>query len=80
MISFLWGGCDTFFQTNIAAIISALFPGKMEAFGVYRIFFALGTVTTIILNIALDGTAPWIFLAIIIGIQMFYSLVSIRVM
>jgi hypothetical protein len=29
VISVLWGGSDTFLQTNLGAIISALFPGQV---------------------------------------------------
>lgn len=29
IIAILWGGSDTFIQTNMGAIISALFPGKV---------------------------------------------------
>lgn len=80
VISFLWGGCDTFIQTNLGAVISALFPGKVESFSVFRIFFALGVVTTTLLNLALDGQPEWIFLVIVMAFQMFYSLISIKVM
>ena len=80
VISFLWGGCDTFIQTNLAAVISALFPGKVESFSVYRIFFSLGFVTTTIINLALEGQPEWIFLVIVIVFQMFYSLISIQIM
>jgi MFS family permease len=80
VISFLWGGCDTFIQTNMGAVISALFPGKVESFSVFRIFFALGVVTTVVLNLALDGTPLWIFLVIVMGFQMFYTLISIKVL
>lgn len=76
----LWGGSDTFLQTNLGAIISALFPGKVESFSVFRVFFALGTTTTIILNLALKDVDGWVFLVIVMAIQMFYSLVSINVM
>lgn len=80
VISFLWGGCDIFIHTNLGAIISSLFPGKVEAFGVFRIFFALGVVSTTLLNLALGGQPLWIFLVIVMVFQMFYSLVSIKVM
>jgi hypothetical protein len=79
-IAMLWGGSDTFLQTNMGAIISALFPGQVESFSVYRIFFALGTVTTIVLNLALDSVVAWVFLIIVLAITLFYTLVSINVM
>lgn len=80
VIAMLWGGSDTFLQTNLGAIISALFPGQVESFSVYRIFFALGTVTTIVLNLALQSVVSWVFLVILLGITLFYTLVSINVM
>jgi MFS family permease len=80
VIAALWGGSDTFLQTNLGAIISSLFPGQVESFSVYRIFFAAGTVTTIVLNLALDSVDYWVFLIIVMSVQMFYTLVSTKVM
>lgn len=52
-VSILWGISETFLQTNTGALIGKIFPGKVEAFSVFRVVFAFGTVTTIVLNIAL---------------------------
>jgi hypothetical protein len=64
----------------MGAVISALFPGKVESFSVFRIFNAFGVVTTVVLNLALNGSQLWIFLVIIMGFQMFYTLISIKVL
>jgi hypothetical protein len=32
-------------QANIGSIVSTVFPGKVEAFSVYRIFLAIGVVS-----------------------------------
>jgi MFS family permease len=68
-VSFLWGSAETFLQTNTGALIGIVFPGKVESYSVFRIIFAIGTVTTIVLNIALKDTPAWIFLTIVMTVQ-----------
>jgi MFS family permease len=80
VIAVLWGSSDTFLQTNLGAVVSALFPGQVESFSVFRIVFALGVVTTTVLNLVLDGVDYWVFLVIVMAVQMCYTLVSTRVM
>jgi hypothetical protein len=53
IVSIMWGASESFIQTNTGALIGIVFPGKVESFSVFRIFLALGTVLTILLNIAL---------------------------
>lgn len=72
-VSFLWGSSETFLQTNTGALIGIVFPGKVESFSVYRIIFAVGTVTTIILNITLKSAPAWIFLTIVMTVQVLTS-------
>ena len=67
--AFLWGISDNFLQTNTNAMIGILFPNKIEAFSVYRIFFAFGVCATLILTIALSNAPNWIFVIIILGMQ-----------
>ena len=57
-----------------------IFPGKVEAFSVFRIIFASGVVTTIILNIALDSLPGWVFLTVILVIQMLTSILATQIM
>jgi len=75
-VAFLWGSAETFLQTNTGALIGKLFPGKVEAFSAYRIIFALGVVSTIVLNIALKSAPAWIFLTIVMSVQVITNKVS----
>lgn len=59
-------------------MISKLFPGKVEAFSVYRVFFAIGVVSVLILNIALSSTPKYIFLTIIFVMQTIITGLSIN--
>ena len=79
-VSALWGIAETFLQTNTGALIGKVFPGKVEAFSVFRIVFAFGVVTTIILNIALDSLPGWVFLTLIIVIQMVTTGIATQIM
>jgi fucose permease len=76
VVAFLWGSAETFLQTNTGALIGMVFPGKVEAYSVFRIIFSLGTVTTIVLNIALKSTPAWVFLTIIMTVQVITSAIS----
>lgn len=63
-------------QTNTGALIGKLFPGKVEAFSAFRIIFALGVVSTIVLNIALKDAPAWIFLTIVMAVQVLTNKIS----
>jgi hypothetical protein len=56
-----------------------VFPGRVEAYSVYRVIFAIGTTTTIVLNIALKLIPPWVFLTIVIFVQVIMAAVSIQI-
>ena len=77
-VAFLWGSSETFLQTNIGALTGLIFPGKVEAFSVYRVIFALGTTVTIVLNVLLRNQPAWVFLTIVMTLQVFISIVSIQ--
>ena len=79
-VSALWGISETYLQTNTGALIGKVFPGKVEAFSVFRIIFAFGVVTTIVLNIALDSLPVWVFLTVILVIQMLTSILATQIM
>lgn len=76
--SFLWGASQNFLQTNTGGLISKIFPGKVEAFSVYRIFFSIGAVSVFLLGIALSQAPGYIYLSIIIGLQIIITMVSIN--
>lgn len=76
--AFLWGCSENFTQTNVNAVVGFLFPGKIEAFSVFRIFFALGVCSILLLNIALSSLDEYIFLSIILAIQTIMTGVSIN--
>lgn len=78
-VAFLWGSAETFIQTNTGALIGIVFPGKVEAFSAYRIVFAVGTTTTIVLNIALKSLEPWVFLTIVMMVQVITSYLANRI-
>jgi len=74
----LWGASESFLQTNTGALIGVIFPGKVESFSVFRIFIALGTVLTILLNIALEDAPQWIFITIVVMVQVIASITSVH--
>lgn len=76
--SFLWGCSETFLQTNTGGLISKVFPGRVEGFSVYRIFFALGVVFVLIINIVLSDYDPYIFLTIILVLQTLTTAISLN--
>lgn len=76
-VSFLWGASETFLQTNTGALIGIIFPGKIESYSVYRIVFSIGVTLTIVLNIALKDAPAWIFLTLVMAVQVFISRVSL---
>jgi MFS family permease len=80
VIAALWGGSDTFLHINLGAIVSALFPGRVESFSVYRIFNAIGVVTTIVLNLSLTSVDYWVFLLLVTVLAMVYTMVAVNVM
>ena len=79
-VSALWGISETYLQTNTGALIGKIFPGRVEAFSVFRIIFAFGVVTTIVLNIALDSLPGWVFLTVILVIQMITTVIATQIM
>jgi len=74
--SFLWGSSETFIQTNTGALISKIFPGRVESFSVFRIIFGLGVVFTILLSIALKEEPSYIFLTLVMVAQVLITGVS----
>jgi hypothetical protein len=76
--SFLWGASETFLQTNTGGLIATVFEGKVEGYSVYRIFFALGVVFVLLLNILLSGSDPYIFITIILALQTIVTAVSLN--
>jgi hypothetical protein len=56
-----------------------VFPGRVEAFSAYRIVFAVGTTMTIILNIVLQSYEPWVFLTIVMMVQVVTSYTSSKI-
>ena len=74
----MWGTAETFLQTNTGALISKVFPGKVEAFSVYRVFFSIGVVSVMLTGIALSDAPRYIFLGIIIVLQTIITGVSIN--
>lgn len=56
-----------------------MFAGRVEAYSVYRVIFAIGTTTTIVLNIALKSIPSWVFLTIVIFVQVIMAAVSIQI-
>ena len=79
-VSILWGISETFLQTNTGALIGKVFPGKVEAFSVFRVVFAFGTVTTIVLNLILESLDGWVFLSVVLAIQIFTTCLSTQIM
>jgi hypothetical protein len=57
-------------MTNTGSLIGLIFPGQVESFSVFRICFALGVVFTVLMNIALEAQPGWIFLTVVIGVQL----------
>ncbi len=74
----LWGISETFLKTNNDALISKIFPNKVEAFSVYRIFFSIGAVAVFVLGIALSQAPGYIYLIIIIVIKVIISILSLN--
>ena len=54
LVGVLWGVAEIFLMTNTAALVGKVFPGKVEAYSVFYVGFSFGTMTTVILNIALE--------------------------
>jgi hypothetical protein len=59
-------------------MIAQVFPGKVEAFSVYRVFFAIGVVFVLLINIALSGCDPYIFLTIVLVLQTITTAISLN--
>lgn len=76
--AFFWGSAENFLQSNTSALISKLFPEQVEAFSVYRIFFAIGVVSVLILNVALSEFESYIFLSIVVIMQIIITGISIN--
>ncbi len=74
----LWGIAETLLQANNGALISKIFPNKIEAFSVYRIFSTIGAVVVFVLVIALSQAPDYIFLIIIIFLQVIISILSLN--
>lgn len=56
-----------------------VFPGKVEAFSVFRVVFAFGVVFTVVLNIALEDVDHWVFLTVIFVVQTVTILISTQI-
>lgn len=76
--AFLWGSAENLLQTNTGGLIAKIFPGKVEAFSVFRIFFSIGVVTVLLCGIALSNAPGYIFLTIILVLQTIITGVSIN--
>ena len=79
-VAILWGASETYLQTNTGSLVGLVFPNKVEAFSVFRVVFACGVVTTIVLNIALQSFDGWVFLTVIIVIQLLTIGISTQIM
>ena len=76
--AFLWGCSENFAQTVVNALVGFLFPGKIEAYIVFKIFFATGVCSILLINIALSSVDDYIFLSIILTIQIIMTGVTIN--
>lgn len=76
--SFFWGVSENFLQTNTSALVSKIFPGKVEAFSAFRVFFSLGVVLILLLNVALSEVTGYIFVSIVLGLQVLITGVSMN--
>ena len=65
--AFLWGSSFNFTQSNIGALISKVFPGKVEAYSVFSIVNSFGSFAILWLEVILSSDL--IFLLIIAVIQ-----------
>jgi MFS family permease len=83
--SALWGISETFFQSNTGALISLEYKGKLEgklyyysAYSVFRIFFAIGVTSTLLINVILSKTdAPGeIFILLVLVFQMINNMAA----
>lgn len=74
----MWGSAETFLQTNTGGLISKIFPGKVEAFSVYRVFFSIGVVSVLLLGITLSNAPGYIFLTIVLVMQTIITGVAIN--
>jgi hypothetical protein len=79
-VAAFWGASETYLQTNTGSLVGLVFPNKVEAFSVFRVIFALGVVTTIVLNIALQSLPGWVFLSVVIVIQLLTIGISTQIM
>jgi len=79
-VAVLWGASETYLQTNTGSLVGLVFPNKVEAFSVFRVIFACGVVTTIVLNIALQSLPGWVFLSVVIVIQLLTIGISTQIM
>ena len=65
-------------QTNVAGITAEVFPGKVEGFSLYRIFYAIGTVFVLLITITLSYWDGYIFLIIMIVLQTVTTAISLN--
>lgn len=76
--AYMWGMSENFLQTNTNALVAKIFPGKVEGFSVYRIFFCIGVVSVLLLGILLSSAPNYIFLTIVIVMQTIMTGVSLN--
>eukprot|EP01016_Furgasonia_blochmanni_P009054 TRINITY_DN13745_c0_g2_i3.p1 TRINITY_DN13745_c0_g2~~TRINITY_DN13745_c0_g2_i3.p1 ORF type:complete len:515 (+),score=117.20 TRINITY_DN13745_c0_g2_i3:1-1545(+) len=67
--AFLWGFSDSPMKTLTSYFYSKDFGGSLEAFGVLRLFSALGTAIGFVLQITLGGLNPLVYVMVIVFIQ-----------
>ena len=67
--AYLWGMSENFLQTNTNALVSKIFPGKVEGYSVYRVFFCTGVVSVLLIGILLSEAPGYIFLTIVLVMQ-----------
>jgi MFS family permease len=72
----LWGCSEAFLQSNTGGIIGKVFPGKVEGFSVYRIFFSIGVVSVLLLGVSLSHVDDYISLIVIVIFQAIFTGVS----
>lgn len=76
--AYLWGTSENFLQTNTNALVSTIFPGRVEGYSVYRVFFSVGVVVVLLINILLSSTPSYYFLTIILAIQTITTGISLN--
>ena len=67
--AFIWGCSYSFSQSNIGALTSKIFPGKVEAYSIFSIMNSFCAFTFLLLNIVLSSYPKLVFLSIMVAMQ-----------